>query len=395
MDMMSTLHNLTNGIARAGLVLSLSLVTCFSTTLPVRANIDAGEIGKIRGSGVLERGGDVLKGSTGVSVQSMDTAVTAKGQMQIDFIDETRVDITEHSRLLIDEFVYDPNAGKGALGLRATMGTIRYASGQIAKKYQQNVKIKTPSATIGVRGTDFVMVVDEVGGSMITLLPSCDEEGYCYTGEIEVETDAGFVIMNQAFQTTITSTSAQPPSPPLILDIDESIISQLLILRKKRPYDEEEDAIRLKARKMYDFLGIDFLEFDGLDRDELVDSIEGIWKTQLDETDLYLADMLYDMLDQMNAALMEIFKDELIRQNEAFFKVKQEGLDMTTGILYELQDDKHYLYREQPSTGNVFSLRLSTLYGYVIDMQQQDWYFYEYKLGTSTGNSITITQRTY
>lgn len=393
--MMSTLHNLTNGIARAGLVLSLSLVTCFSTTLPVRANIDAGEIGKIRGSGVLERGGDVLTGSTGVSVQSMDTAVTAKGQMQIDFIDETRVDITEHSRLLIDEFVYDPNAGKGALGLRATMGTIRYASGQIAKKYQQNVKIKTPSATIGVRGTDFVMVVDEVGGSMITLLPSCDEEGYCYTGEIEVETDAGFVIMNQAFQTTITSTSAQPPSPPLILDIDESIISQLLILRKKRPYDEEEDAIRLKARKMYDFLGIDFLEFDGLDRDELVDSIEGIWKTQLDETDLYLADMLYDMLDQMNAALMEIFKDELIRQNEAFFKVKQEGLDMTTGILYELQDDKHYLYREQPSTGNVFSLRLSTLYGYVIDMQQQDWYFYEYKLGTSTGNSITITQRTY
>ena len=154
-------------------------------------------------------------------------------------------------------------------------------------------------------------------------------------------------------------------------------------------------SIRLKARKMYDFLGIDFLEFDGLDRDALVDSIEGIWKTQLDETDLYLADMLYDMLDQMNAALMEIFKDELIRQNEAFFKVKQEGLDMKTGILYELQDDRHYLFREQPSTGNVFSLRLSTLYGYVIDMQQQDWYFYEYRLGTSTGNSITITQRTY
>ena len=392
---MSTLHNLTRGIARAGLVSLLSLVTCFSTTLPVRASIDAGEIGKIRGSGVLERGGDVLTGSTGVSVQSMDTAVTAKGQMQIDFIDETRVDITEHSRLLIDEFVFDPDAGKGALGLRATMGTIRYASGQIAKKYQQNVKIKTPSATIGVRGTDFVMVIDEVGGSMITLLPSCDEEGYCYTGEIEVETDVGFVIMNQAFQTTITSTSAQPPSPPLILDIDESIISQLLIIRKKKPYDEEEDEIRIKARKMYDFLGIDFLEFDGLDRDALVDSIEGIWKTQLDETDLYLADMLYDMLDQMNAALMEIFKDELIRQNEAFFTVKQEGLDMKTGILYELQDDKHYLYREQPSTGNVFSLRLSTLYGYVIDMQQQDWYFYEYKLGTSTGNSITITQRTY
>ena len=72
----------------------------------------------------------------------MDTAVTARGRMQIDFIDETRVDITEHSRLLIDEFVYDPGAGKASLGLKASLGTVRYASGQIAKNFKQNVKIK-------------------------------------------------------------------------------------------------------------------------------------------------------------------------------------------------------------------------------------------------------------
>ena len=78
----------------------------------------------------------------------------------------------------------------------------------------QNVKIRTPSATIGVRGTDFVLVVDEVGATMITLLPSCDEDGYCFTGEIKVETDVGFVIMNQAFQTTMTSIGSQPPTKP-------------------------------------------------------------------------------------------------------------------------------------------------------------------------------------
>ena len=146
-----------------------------------------GEIGKIRGSGVLERNGNVISGDTGVGVRSMDTAVTAKGTMQIDFVDETRVDITEHSRLLIDEFVYDPQSGQGALGLKASLGTMRYASGQIAKRFKQNVKIRTPSATIGVRGTDFVLVVDEVGSTMVTLLPSCDEDGYCITGEIKVE----------------------------------------------------------------------------------------------------------------------------------------------------------------------------------------------------------------
>lgn len=108
------------------------------------ANVDAGAIGKIRGSGVLERNNEVIDGDTGVGVMSMDTAVTARGQMQIDFIDDTRVDITEHSRLLIDEFVYDPANGKAALGLRATIGTVRYASGQIAKNFKQNVKIRTP-----------------------------------------------------------------------------------------------------------------------------------------------------------------------------------------------------------------------------------------------------------
>ena len=359
------------------------------------ANVDAGAIGKIRGSGVLERNNEVIDGDTGVGVMSMDTAVTARGQMQIDFIDETRVDITEHSRLLIDEFVYDPANGKAALGLRATIGTVRYASGQIAKNFKQNVKIRTPSATIGVRGTDFVMVVDEVGGSMITLLPSCDEEGMCYTGEIEVETDAGFVIMNQAFQTTITSISSQPPSKPLVLDLDEKMISQLLILRKKKPYDEEEDEIRLQRRKMFDFLGLDFLDFDALDVDALTDSIEGIWKTQLDETDYMLADVLYDMLDQLNAALMEIFKDELLKQNQAFFTVKKEGLDLKSGIFYELQDDTHIVRRQDNAGDNFFQLRLSTLYGYVLDLQQQDWAFYEYNVGVGNNNSITITQRTY
>jgi hypothetical protein len=359
------------------------------------ANVDAGAIGKIRGSGVLERNNEVIDGDTGVGVMSMDTAVTARGQMQIDFIDDTRVDITEHSRLLIDEFVYDPDNGKAALGLRATIGTVRYASGQIAKNFKQNVKIRTPSATIGVRGTDFVMVVDEVGGSMITLLPSCDEEGLCYTGEIEVETDAGFVIMNQAFQTTITSISSQAPSKPLVLDLDEKMISQLLILRKKKPYDEEEDQIRSQRRKMFDFLGLDFLEFDALDTDALTDSIEGIWKTQLDETDYMLADVLYDMLDQLNAALMEIFKDELLKQNQAFFTVKKEGLDLKTGIFYELQDDTHLVRREDNAGDNFFQLRLSTLYSYVLDLQQQDFTIYEYNVGVGNNNSITITQRTY
>ena len=92
-----------------GLLLLLALAVN-----PAYSNV--GEIGQIKGSGVLERGKNVvIDGDVGVNVKSMDEAVTANGTMRIDFIDETRVDITEQSRLLIDEFVYDPANDIGSL----------------------------------------------------------------------------------------------------------------------------------------------------------------------------------------------------------------------------------------------------------------------------------------
>jgi len=367
---------------------------CSATTVYALAP-DAGAIGKIKGSGVLERNGAVVTGNTGVGVKSMDTAVTANGQMQINFVDETRVDITEHSRLLIDEFVYDPANGVGKLGLKASLGTMRYASGQIAKRYKQNVKIRTPSATIGVRGTDFVLVVDEVGSTMVTLLPSCDAEGYCFTGEIKVETDAGFVIMNQSFQTTMTSISSQPPTKPLVLELSEKDINQLLILRKKSPYEDEEMEIRRNARKTFDFLGIDFLEFDDLDNDALSDTINDIWVTQLDETDYMLADLLYDMLDRLNALLYSLFKDHLQLQNEKFFVKEEYGFDPETGIRFE-KDGAYYVVERRDNAGNnYFRLRLHDQNGYRLDFTQNDWEYYDYMVGPSGNSSIVLKQQDY
>ena len=223
MTTMLTLHNLIKSVAIT-IFLVASVSTAFATSE------DIGSIDQIKGSGVLERGASVIiDGDVGVGVQSMDEAVTANGTMRINFVDETQVELTEQSRLVIDEFVYDPSSDIGSLSLKASLGTVRYASGQIAKRYKQNVKIRTPSATIGVRGTDFIMNVDEFGGSMITLLPSCNTAGMCYTGEITVETDAGMVIMNQAFQATTVSTPESRPLKPVILGLDENMINRCTI----------------------------------------------------------------------------------------------------------------------------------------------------------------------
>ena len=361
---------------------------------PSLAFASVGEIGQIKGSGVLERGKDVIiEGEAGVGVQSMDTAVTANGTMRIDFIDETRVDITEQSRLVIDEFVYDPANDIGSLSIKASLGTVRYASGQIAKRYKQNVKIRTPSATIGVRGTDFIMVVDEFGGSMITLLPSCDVAGQCFVGEISVETDAGFVILNQAFQATQTSHFMRKPTPPVVLNISEDMINNLLILRKRTPIEDYNEEEQLRKRKLADFLGIDFLETDFLEGDALTDSIEGIWVTALDESHFMLADMLHDRLDKLNEALAALFKDELSLQNERLLSnVPQVGFDPNTQIRLDLIEPFWVWQREDFEQGGFIRLRLNNQYDYTIDVKQGDFELYDYRLGSEGTNSIYIHQ---
>jgi len=362
------------------------------SSLPAFANSDAGSIGEIKGSGVLERNRQVIEGGTGVGVQSMDTAVTAKGKMRIDFVDDTRVDLTDHSRLLIDEFVYDPANDIGSISLKASLGTVRYASGQIAKRYQQNVKIRTPSATIGVRGTDFIMLVDEIGGTMVTLLPSCDTNGTCIVGEISVESDTGFVIMNQAFQSTQIKSSYQKPSKPLVLDIDENQIGTLLILRKRSPYDEEEIEILKKQKAQFEFLDIDFLETDVLDADALTDSIKDIWATELSRgADYYLGELLYDMIDQLNLALAALFRNELDKQNEQFFADQQFGYDDKTRITLDKQDPNWVVQRTDLGVVNNLQLRLSQASGYIINMEQQGESVLDYRLGNGT-NAIDIRQ---
>ncbi len=363
------------------------LIAAFWTNLAF-ANI--GQIADQKGNGVIERGQDVIGSGVGTQVESLDSAVTTNGTMRIDFIDETRVDITEHSKLIIDEFVYDPANDIGSLSIKASLGTVRYASGQIAKKYKQNVQIRTPSATIGVRGTDFVMVVDEIGGSLITLLPSCDTSGRCYVGEITVDTDVGQVILNQAFQATSTTHGAQPPSKPRIIDVDENMIDTLLILRKKLPWVEDEEEWKKAQRQAADILGIDFLEFDGLDID-VWQTDEEIWHTELDETDFMLGDLLIDILEQLNIQLAALFKDEFEKQKTDFAGVRL-GFDSATGVRIT-DEDPHYVFERYDNVGtNNVKLKLhKSSGGYTINLQQGDFELIDYRIGNGP-NNIDIYQ---
>jgi|TARA_B110000483_G_C18197212_1_gene543565 hypothetical protein len=372
-------------------IITLALIGLLTTASQAGAKI--GTVTEINGFGEIVRESNVVGNREGTPLESMDTARTKRGKMRLDFIDDTRVDVIDNSILVIDDFVYDPATGTGKLDMRAALGTVRYASGQIAKNSRQNVRVRTPSATISVRGTDFIMVVDEIGGSMVTLLPSCDTRGYCVTGEIKVETDEGFVLLNQAFQATQVSHRGQMPSNPVIIDLGEDQINNLLILRKKTVIEEEEDQIRKRTRAMFEFLDIDALEFDGLDEDALVDDIKNIWATELDHNaDYYLGELLYDMIDQLNAALSALFRDELKTQNEQFFDQKLGGYDEKTRITLINQDPSWIITRTSTDVENYIRLDLNQEYGYAIDIEQSDELILDYRLGAGN-NSINIKQK--
>ena len=259
--------------------------------VPLSAFAKVGEVTKQTGQDAsISRDSDTIIVDEGTGINMNDAITTSKAKLELTFDDDTKVRITRQSKLIIDDFVYDPNSGTGKLAMNVAMGTVRYASGAIAKNSRENVRLRTPTATISVRGTDFTMTVDEIGRSLVILLPSCPDPNkpeLCFTGEIEVSTDVGLVILNQAFQATVVSSADSNPTKPKILNIREADINNLLIVSPPKELpggmayidqaDEasflEEDALLfedlvqeyLEDELAYGELDINFLDFEFLD----------------------------------------------------------------------------------------------------------------------------------
>ena len=327
-------------------------------------------------------------------VESYDVIKTKNGRTAIEFVDETRVDVTENSKLVIDEFIYDPNTSTGSLALKASFGTVRYASGQIAKNSRQNIKIRTPTAVVGVRGTDFSLTVDETGNSTIILLPSCTEvpkpgggvDRLCVVGEIEVSSDIGTVIMNQAFQATVVETQKSNPLKPVLLDLSENMIDNMLIIRRPKELDYEKESGRIQT--LASILDLDFLEYTELNKDYLADDKE-TWTSELDYDPL-AQNFLYDALDASLAQILKQMQDEFERGE----RLKFLGTDTTTGITV-IDQDPNYIYLREDAQGNYVRIVLSKDTTYRINHNQAGNEVMDFDInpdGGAISNEITIIQ---
>ena len=352
---------------------------------PLWASI--GNVDKLEGKGVIDRNKTDITLEQELPIEQYDTVKTGNGKVGILFIDDTRVDVTQHSKLIIDEFVYDPNTKKGKLNLSAKLGTIKYASGQIAKTSRQDIVITTPTATIGVRGTDFSMTIDELGSSTIILLPSCDVNGNCLVGEISVESAAGQVILNQAFQATQVFVPENPPTPPVTLDLEIDMINNMLIIAKPKNLEDEDYVKKIKA--VADALDIDFLEIDDLDQDYLEEE-EDLYVTGLD-IDFLQQNFLADILKQINEELALQMRNEFDNQEE---RKSIEGItlgkDPETGVII-LDESPQWVWIREDASGAYIELRLDQEYGYILNIIQGEFEMYDFEL-LGQVNEINILQ---
>lgn len=310
-----------------------------------------GEVIEQTGSGQIIRDKEeiTVSGAYMPAVELNDIAETANGKMKIEFLDNAQLDLKEHTEVLIDEIYYDPDPSLSKMSMKFTMGTARFASGSLGLINKANIDIQTPTATIGIRGTDFTTTIDELGRSLIVLLP--DQYGNP-SGEITVTNLGGTITLNQAYQATmVTSLDKIPTNPIQINGITPSMIDNMFIVN---PPQEVKEAIEEQVQNDLDddqgILDIDYLEYNELEKD-----IEDYLDEDYDARDrlnynALAGDFLPDLLDVV---------EELVRTTAALDDA-QAGGDSSAGWVlkggnFGLNKDSQYNIFEED--GNLILYR--------------------------------------
>jgi hypothetical protein len=108
-----------------------------ASAVVVQAKIPAGGVGQTKADDLVYQGDVVQTG--------------ADGKVSITFTDGTAFNISSNARMVLNEFVYDPNGTSNSTLFSLTKGTFTFIAGKVAKT--GDMKIDTPAATMGIRGT--------------------------------------------------------------------------------------------------------------------------------------------------------------------------------------------------------------------------------------------------
>jgi len=364
---------------RSTLLVLTVLFASFKTTAEQLPAVDVGNISELSGSARVLRE-KPYNAELDFDIQQNDEAVTTNGRMAITFLDDSKVRLTEHSQLTIDEYIFDPNPSKSKMAITFGLGTARFITGSLNKIDKSNIDLKTPTANIAIRGTDFTVTVDETGRSLLILLP--DEFGNA-SGEILVTTAMGTVTLNKPYEATTVDVFEKSPSSPVILDLTLDIIDNMLIVNPPKEEVVLEETVQTQKKNILDFndLDIDYLEEDFFKEDEL----------EFTELDINYLDVnfLEDLLDVIDA-LQEIKQEDQLAQDATSINLvgTKLGQDLNTQITSYVTGEMLTLMRSVSDTARV-DIDSSGSYTVIFI---QDGVSRIIKVNGGTGSTIKITQ---
>src|SRR5262245_32399715 len=142
--------------ARNGLALALSALSLVAATTPAwgQSSPPAGRIKVVSGSAFIVRQGHSIPAQVGQLVFEGDGLRTAAdGRIGVTLNDETRMSLGPDSEIRINQFQYSPAEGRLGFVLGIVRGVVSYVSGRIAKLAPDSIRLETPSAIVGIRGT--------------------------------------------------------------------------------------------------------------------------------------------------------------------------------------------------------------------------------------------------
>jgi len=352
----------------------------FKTTRVQAQAVDVGNISELSGSARVVRD-KPYNAELKFDIQQNDEAITTNGRMAITFLDDSQVKLTEHSQLTIDEYIFDPNPSKSKMAITFGLGTARFITGNLNKIDKQNIDLKTPTANIAIRGTDFTVTVDETGRSLLILLPNINGLA---SGEILVTTAMGTVTLNKPYEATTVDVYEKSPTKPVILDLTLELIDNMLIVNPPKEEAIVEETTQTQNKSILDFndLDIDYLDEDFLDAEKELEFTE----LDINYLDVNFLEDLLDVLD----ALEEIKEEDQLGQDATSINIvgTQIGQDLNTQITSYVTGQTLTLMRSVSDTARV---DVDTSGSYTV-IFIQDGVSRVVKINGGTGSTIKITQ---
>jgi len=209
-----------------------------ASQLAQAAGESIGRVEAVQGNVTITRtDGTTVDAQSGTEIFQGDTVTTDdEGSIGLVFADNSTFSLAEGGEMVIDEMIYDPGTEEGNALFQVASGVFTFASGQIAKTGVDAMKIATPTATIGIRGTSGAVRIGKDGPDTYTLLEDVQARseagikgqaaddvllaqaaGSGQAGGMTVTNQVGSQTLTQINETTQISSPFSPPTLPVIL----------------------------------------------------------------------------------------------------------------------------------------------------------------------------------